>query len=90
MRRGNIWNEMTTSLFGTSIQFDFGLFSTVYLYLEKKHPSHSPWPPMLIKMEGKDVYVKCIPHENKIHTCFVMHDNKVKHQHEMFKEMNIY
>ncbi|KAL5965512.1 Poly U specific endoribonuclease-A [Taenia solium] len=62
-----------TMLIGSSVEFEFGLFTTIFLRARELFRGQQDWPPFLLMLEGKKVLVQCHPKDkNRMGSCYFM------------------
>ncbi|KAH9277858.1 Poly(U)-specific endoribonuclease [Echinococcus granulosus] len=61
----------STILFGSSVEFEFGLYTTVFLKARELFKNKQDWPPFLLNLEGKQVLVQCHgKNKNRMGSCY--------------------
>ena len=62
-----------TILLGSSIEFEFGLYTAVFMRLKKQmHPNQRQWPAFPVKIDRASVLVQCHPYgRGGMGSCYV-------------------
>ncbi|VDK38500.1 unnamed protein product [Dibothriocephalus latus] len=63
---------MGTLLFGASVEFEIGLYTTVYLISLRDFKNMSKWPFINVKIGRDTIRVQCHDFKGYIGSCYVM------------------
>ncbi|VDK24589.1 unnamed protein product [Taenia asiatica] len=67
------FKALGTMLIGSSVEFEFGLYTTIFLRAREVFWDRRGWPPFRLMLEDKKVLVQCHPKdEDRMGSCYFM------------------